>query len=143
MGGNYEKSTFNQLMEVMAKLDAMEAEHKKDRKEIKSLTAEVTSLRKENANLREEVSVLKKENAVLKEKCDNLEKENALLRNDNERMKRKSNNNSSNSSLPPSSDQGQPGKAANTYNGRTGAQPGHKGRSLSKADVEKNPERDF
>ena len=31
MGDNYEKSTFNQLMEVMAKLDAMEAEHKKDR----------------------------------------------------------------------------------------------------------------
>lgn len=142
MGGNYEKSTFNQLMEVMAKLDAMEAEHKKDRKEIKNLTAEVTSLRKENANLREEVAVLKQENSVLKEKCDNLEKENVLLRNDNERMKRKSNNNSSNSSLPPSSDQGQPGRAANTYNGRTttkkkpGAQSGHKGQGLSKADVE-------
>lgn len=141
MGGNYEKSTFNQLMDVMAKLDAMEAEHKKDRKEIKNLTAEVTSLRKENANLREEVAVLKQENSVLKEKCDNLEKENVLLRNDNERMKRKSNNNSSNSSLPPSSDQGQ-GRAANTYNGRTatkkkpGAQPGHKGQGLSKADVE-------
>lgn len=37
MGGNYEKSTFNQLMEVMAKLGAMEAEHKMDRKEIKNL----------------------------------------------------------------------------------------------------------
>lgn len=142
MGGNYAKSTYNQLMEVMAKLEAMDAEHKKDRKEIKDLTAEVTSLRKENADLREKVSDLQRKNSALKEKCDGLEKENELLRNDNERMKRKSNNNSSNSSLPPSSDQGQPGKAANTYNGRTatkkkpGAQPGHKGQGLSKFDVE-------
>ena len=142
MGGNYEKSTFNQLMEVMAKLDAMEAEHKKDRKEIKSLTAEVSSLRKENARLREEVSVLKQENTVLKQKCELLEKENALLREDNERLKRNANNNSSNSSNPPSKDQNKPPKAPNTYNGRKptqkkpGAQPGHKGHNLSKADVE-------
>lgn len=64
MGGNYQKSTYNQLMEVMAKLDAMDAEHKKDRKEIKSLTAEVTSLRKENDRLRGEVSALKQENCI-------------------------------------------------------------------------------
>lgn len=28
MGGNYEKSVYNQLMDVMARLDVMEAEHK-------------------------------------------------------------------------------------------------------------------
>lgn len=50
-------------------------------------------------------------------------------------------NNSSNSSLPPSKDQ--PGKAPNTYNSRKpsgkkkGAQPGHLGKGLSKAGVEK------
>lgn len=27
MGGNYAKSTYNQLMEVMAKLETMDAEH--------------------------------------------------------------------------------------------------------------------
>ena len=118
MGGNYEKGMYNQLMEVMAKLDTMAAEQKKDRKEIKSLTAEVTSLRKENAALHEEVSFLRQENSDLKEKCENLEKENILLRGDNERLKRNANNNSDNSSIPPSKDQNKPPKAPNTYNGR-------------------------
>ncbi|MGL5456518.1 MAG: IS66 family transposase, partial [Enterobacterales bacterium] len=141
MGGNYGKSVFDQLMEVMAKLDTMEQEHKQNRGEIKSLTNEVSSLRNENASLREEVSGLKEECAVLKEKNTGLEKENHILRNDNERMKRILGNDSSNSSLPPSKDQ--PGKAPNTFNGRKptkkkqGAQPGHKGSGLSKADVEK------
>lgn len=142
VGGNYQKSTYNQLMEVMAKLDAMDAEHKKDRKEIKSLTAEVTSLRKENDRLRGEVSALKQENSALKENSEKLGRENALLRDDNERLKRNANNNSSNSSNPPSKDQNRPPKAPNTYNGRKptrkkpGAQPGHKGHGLSRADVE-------
>lgn len=142
MGGNYEKSMHNQLMEVMAKLDTMAAEQKKDRKEIKSLTSEVTSLRKENDTLHKEVSFLRQENSALKEKCESLEKENTLLHEDNERLKRNANNNSDNSSIPPSKDQNKPPKAPNTYNGRKptqkkpGAQPGHKGHSLSKADVE-------
>lgn len=141
MGGNYEKSTYNQLMEVMAKLDAMDAEHKKDRREIKSLTAEVTSLRKENARLREEVSGLKQQNTILAEQCDKLEKENRILRDDNERMKRILNNDSSNSSIPPSREQ--PGKPPSAFSSRKptkkkpGAQPGHKGHGLSKAGVEK------
>lgn len=100
----------------MAKLDAMESEHKHDRGEIKCLTDEVTSLRKENADLREEVSSLKQENTTLKEGIKKLEGENQLLHNDNERMKRTLNNDSSNSSIPPSKDQR--GKAPNTFNGR-------------------------
>ena len=118
MGGNYEKSMYNQLMEVMAKLDTMAAEQKKDRKEIKSLTSEVTSLRKENDTLRKEVSSLRQENSALKEKCESLEKENTLLHEDNERLKRNANNNSNNSSIPPSKDQNKPPKAPNTYNSR-------------------------
>lgn len=72
-------------------------------------------------------------------------------------MKRILNNNSTNSSLPPSSDQVKPsgdegqddgsgtgfsGKPANQYNGRTvsqkkkGGQPGHKGTTLTRTDVE-------
>lgn len=140
MGGNYQKDLYKQLMEVMAKVDTLEAGQRQNRKEIKSLTGEAISLRRENATLREEVSSLKKENAALTEKCGKLEKENTLLRNDNERMKRILNNDSSNSSTPPSKDEGT--KPANTYNGRKttskkpGAQKGHKGCGLSKATVE-------
>ena len=141
MGGNYSRSVYNQLMEVMERLDSVEADHKKDRKEITSLTREVNGLRRENTCLREEVSELREKTAALEEENHRLEKENLLLRDDNERMKRTLGNDSSNSSLPPSKDQ--PGKAPNTYNSRKpsgkkkGAQPGHPGRGLSKADVEK------
>ena len=102
MGGNYEKSVYNQLMEVMDKLNTMEADQKRSRREIRSLTSEVDSLRQENTVLREEVSALKEKNRVLEEKNARLEKENQLLRDDNERMKRHLNNDSSNSSIPPS-----------------------------------------
>lgn len=140
MGGNYQKDLYKQLMEVMAKVDGLEAGQKQDRKEIRSLTSEVASLRQENDSLRGEVSSLKQENTALKETCEKLENENTLLRNDNERMKRILNNDSSNSSIPPSKDGGT--KPANTYNGRKttpkkpGAQKGHKGSGLSKAVVE-------
>ena len=105
MGGNYTKGVYDQLMEVMARLDTMEAAHAQDQREIKMLTCEVGSLRKENARLREEVSGLRQENAALREESATLRKENGLLREDNERMKRILNNDSSNSSLPPSKDQ--------------------------------------
>ena len=140
MGGNYEKSVYNQLMEVMDKLNTMEADQKRSRREIKSLTSEVNSLRKENTALREEVCALKEKNHVLEERNIRLEKENQLLRDDNERMKRKLNNDSSNSSIPPS--QERKGKSPNQYNGRrqtgrkAGAQPGHKGHSLTRKEVE-------
>lgn len=88
MGSNYQKDLYKQLMEVMAKVDSLEAGQKQNHKEIKSHTSEAVSLRRENAVLLEEVSSLKKENADLTEKCGKLEIENTLLRNDNERMKR-------------------------------------------------------
>lgn len=141
MGGNYEKGLYHQLMDVMERLDSMEAECRKCHKEIKSLNAEVKSLKNENTRLKEELAAVKAHNAILTTENAALKKENQLLRDDNERMKRILNNDSSNSSIPPSKDQ--PGKAPNTYNSRkptkkkTGAQPGHCGSSVSKADVEK------
>ncbi len=140
MGGNYQKDLYKQLMEVMSRVDSLESEQHQNHKEIKSLTSEVKSLRKENASLREEVSSLKQEKAILTENLSSLEKENCLLHNDNERMKRTLNNDSSNSSNPPSKDK--PTKPANSYNDRKptakkpGAQKGHKGSGLSKAAVE-------
>ena len=75
MGGNYEKGMYCQLMDVMARLDVMETEHQKDRKEIGSLTAEVKSLRKENIQLRTELVQVKEENAALRKENIALRKE--------------------------------------------------------------------
>ena len=93
MGGNYERGLYNQLMEVMERLDTVEKESKK---EIKKLNDEISGLKKENQHLKEE---------------------NRLLRDDNARMKSILNNDSSNTSQPPSTDQ-KGGKPANTYNSR-------------------------
>lgn len=117
MGGNYEKSIYNQLMEVMARLDAVE-----------------NKLHTEKREHREDVSRL---NA----KIDSLTHENQLLRDDNARLKSILNNDSSNTSLPPSTDQ-KGGKPANTYNGREktkrkrGGQKGHEGTTLTKSEAE-------
>ena len=116
MGGNYEKGIYNQLMDVMKRLDVMESECKKSHKDIRNLNAEVKSLRNENTRLSEELAAVKAQNVILTAENTALRKENQLLRDDNERMKRILNNDSSNSSTPPSTDQ--PGKAPNTYNSR-------------------------
>ena len=117
MGGNYEKSMYKQLMEVMERLDSME-----------------NDLRSEKAEHKEDVDRL---NA----RIDGLTRENTLLRNDNERLKSILNNDSSNTSNPPSTDQ-KSGKPANTYNSRektgrrAGDQKGHRGSTFTKTDVE-------
>lgn len=115
---NYEKGMFDQLQEIMGRLESVEREHKL-----------------EIRHLNDEISGLKKENELL-------HTENQLLREDNARLKSIINNDSSNSSLPPSSDQ-KGGKPANTFNGRNktgrkaGGQKGHKGTTLTKKDIEK------
>lgn len=117
MAGNYEKGMYNQLMEVMARLDAVEAD-----------------LRDEKAEHKEDVS-------RLNTKIDGLTKENQLLRDDNARLRSIINNDSSNTSLPPSTDQ-KGGKPANTFNGRkktgrkSGGQKGHTGITLTKSEIE-------
>ena len=94
MGGNYEKGIYNQLMDVMARLDNMEKDLKAEKKEHK-----------------EDVDRLNK-------KIDSLTQENQVLKDDNARLKSIINNDSSNTSLPPSTDQ-KGGKAANTYTNST------------------------
>ena len=85
--------------------------------------------------LLDHVKQVEMENAALKA-------ENKALKEDNERLKSIINNDSNNSSLPPSSDQKPGNKKANEYNGRErsgkkrGGQPGHKGTALKKEDAE-------
>lgn len=119
MGRNsdYGNGMYQQLMEIMERLDTVEKEHKQ---EVGQLKAEICDLKKENKFLHEE---------------------NLLLREDNARLKSIINNDSSNTSLPPSTDQ-KGGKPVNTFNGRKkterkpGGQNGHKGTTLTKAEIE-------
>lgn len=116
MGGNYETDIYNQLMEVMERLECAE---KKCKEEITVLINRISTLEKEN---------------------EHLKKENKLLRDDNERLKSIIHHDSTNTSLPPSTDQ--KGKKANQYSSRgksnkkQGGQYGHKGTTLTKKDVE-------
>ena len=141
MGGNYEKNMYNQLCELMEKVNSLESAHKEDRKEIHRLNCRVDSLTKENQQLRATVKAQKQELEQLHLTCETLQKENKILRKDNERMKRILGNDSSNSSKPPSSDGPDKLKAPNTYNSRTksknsvGAQKGHQGKTISGKDI--------
>ena len=89
MGGNYEKSIYSQLMEVMGRLDAVEKDLHIEKQEHKQ---DVTRL---NARINE------------------LSSENQLLRDDDARLKSIIDNDSSNTSNPPSSDR-KAGRPANT-----------------------------
>lgn len=136
MGGHYDKDIMKQLQEVMLRLDKTEQEVKDTRKswkkEVKEIKAgfavERKKLKTEIKDLKTELTTVKAENKELKKKVNTLENENSKLRS-------QQNNDSSNSSLPPSTDQ--KCKKANTYNSREksgksrGGQEGHKGTTMS------------
>lgn len=121
MFGNYEKGLYNQFAEVMARLESVEKLYKKN---VKTLNDRIDELTEENKALR---------------------KENKLLKDENARLKSIINNDSSNTSLPPSTDQ-KGGKSANAFNGRSktgrkaGGQKGHPGTTLTKSDIIKKIE---
>ena len=114
---NYENGMYQQLMEIMGRLDTVE---KESSKKIDTLNKRIDTLENENLALK---------------------KENQLLKDDNARLKSIINNDSSNTSLPPSTDK-KAGKPVNSYNGRkktgrkAGGQKGHKGTTLTKAEIE-------
>lgn len=114
---DYGNGMYKQLMEIMGRLESVEKDSKQ---KIDTLNQRIDTLNKENHALR---------------------KENLLLKEDNARLKSIINNNSSNTSLPPSADQ-KSGKAANTFNGRkkterkAGGQKGRAGVTLTKAEIE-------
>ena len=88
---------YKHLEEVLNRVDKLESTIKDDKVEIRRLNDKIDYLEKENTQLK---------------------KENTRLKNDNERLRRIINNDSTNSSLPPSTDK-KPTKAANEYNHRT------------------------
>jgi len=151
---DYSAGLYRQFEEVMSRLSLLESEHAQDCERIRRLDHNILVQAGDIRKLSDENQCLLEENASLKA-------ENQLLRDDNERMKRILNNNSRNSSMPPSTDQakasrqaaGAPedadgvedaaGKPANKYNGRAktgrkkGAQPGHKGSTATRETVER------
>ena len=77
---NYENGMYQQLMEIMGRLDTVE---KESAQKIDTLNKRIDTLENENLALK---------------------KENQLLKDDNARLKSIINNDSSNTSLPPSTD---------------------------------------
>ena len=118
MASDYSKDMYRQMMELYSKVEA--------------LTASIETMEQQH----------QKELAERDARIAALEKENVLLKEEVTRLKSDRNNNSGNSSNPPSSDQ-KGTKKANEYNGRKktgkkkGAQHGHKGITLTKETVEK------
>lgn len=117
-GGKYERGMYNQLIEVMERLEKVEREaaatHDKDQEEIGKLKETVAKQEKKIEQLTEEL----------------------------ERYQSKDKTDSHNSSKAPSSDQ-KSSKSANEYNGRkktgksSGGQKGHEGKTLRIEDVKK------
>lgn len=100
-------------------------------------------LRKEKADHVEEVQVLKEEVKVLKDLVEKITRKYKEALEEIARLNSLLNNNSSNTSLPPSTDRNKTGKPVNHYNGRSksekkvGGQTGHKGRTLTKEEAVK------
>lgn len=88
MKSDYSRDIFKQLEETMKRLDKMES----------TLENTKTKHKIEIGHLNDKIASLEKENAALKI-------ENTRLKDDNERLRRIINNDSTNSSLPPSSDE--------------------------------------
>lgn len=127
-GGDYSNQVFKQLQEVMKKCDDLSHEvktiEKKTEKKFKK------QLKEQKEYFTQKIEVLEKENKELKI-------ENKKLRNDNDRLKKIINNDSNNSSKPPSSDikRNIPNNREKT-NKKAGGQKGHKAHFLSKKLVE-------
>lgn len=157
---DYSIDLFKQMQEVMERLSKMEETNRQNQKKLKEANEDISSMTRTIAKQEAEIGSLKETVTALRSENEKLVHENQLLLEDNERMKRILNNNSHNSSLPPSKDQkeghakaacsvddkddgmGKAGKPANTYNGRKstrnkkGGQTGHVGTTLTKKTVE-------
>ena len=127
MGGDYEKSMFQQLEKALLKIDDLSEKVQRIESETENRFLKI--IYEKDA----EIARLKAEDIVLTEKVAKLEAE-------IDRLRKQLGHGSSNSSTPPSKDT-KPNKP-NAYNGRgktanrSGGQKGHKGSSLDKAAIE-------
>ena len=117
---DYNNNMYKQIQDLLNKCDSLSQEIKNDRKEFK----------KEKIELNKKIS-------NLETKVHRLETENKKLRDDNDRLKKQINNNSDNSSKPPSSDikKNIPNNREKTGR-KVGAQKGHTAHFLDKKDIE-------
>lgn len=130
-GGDYNNQVFKQLQEVMQKCDDLSQEIKNVKKEHKKELLELESKYiKEIDNLNNKIDFIEGENTCLKI-------ENQKLRDDNDRLKKQLNNDSGNSSKPPSSDikKNIPNNRGKS-NKKVGGQKGHIAHFLTKKAIE-------
>ena len=146
MATDYSRHVFKELERAAAEIENFKTNvipGLKKEYEAKLYNERVTAAEK-NSKLRKEKDT---EISELKSKISELETRLQAAENEVVRLKNMMNKNSSNSSKPPSSDEPWEGKgkqkAANEYNSRKpserhkGGQEGHKGKCLTKQDVEK------
>lgn len=135
MASDYQKIMYKDYENILAQVNALAAELKNA--QIKH-DYEMNELK---AQHQDEMRKLEEELAKRDEIIEDQQKRIAKLEEDNSRMRSILDNDSHNSSNPPSSDQKPSGKAPNEYNSRKkserkqGAQKGHAGRTLTVADV--------
>lgn len=127
---------YKQLQEVMKKCDSLSQDMKVVKKEHKK---EIKKMKEEFAKERNSLnSEIKRLNNVIVEKDKEIKK----LNNEVDRLKKQVNNNSNNSSMPPSTDIKSNKKeivnSRKKSSNKVGGQKGHKGSSLSKQYVEEN-----
>ena len=135
MGAHYENRLYRPYQETQALLDKMTARLDRIEQEHKE---EIARLKEEH---RQEVAELKAEIEKRDKRIAELTARNEALEEEVTRLKSILNNDSHNSSNPPSGDQKPSRKKANEYNSRRksgraqGGQKGHKGKTLTPEDV--------
>ena len=130
---------FRQWEEAEEKAKKWERKAREERelreKEVADVKAEMRGILTEyKEETKKQIDDLKRENAELRHKV-------SLLEDENKRLKAKIEQNSNNSSQPPSTDK-KTSRKANEYNGRekserkVGGQAGHEGKTLTKEQAE-------
>ena len=130
---DYSKDLFKQVQELMLKCDNLSSKLKTVEKRTEKKFKK--QLKEQKEYFTQKIEVLEKENKQLKD-------ENQKLKDDNDRLKKQINNDSNNSSKPPSSDikRNIPNNREKT-NRKAGGQKGHKAHFLSKSMVEEKIKR--
>ncbi len=145
---DYSKDMVRQMEELFERVDALtatvndlKAENKQKDETIKQLHHDTKRMEATIESQNQTLRRIETENARLQKENATLNAKNAILEEEVARLKSDRNNNSGNSSNPPSTDQAG-GKRANSYNSRKktgkrqGGQKGHRGKTLTRQTAE-------